>query len=117
MTVALALALAGCGGLQAYEGPRLPPEARAVVVADPAFSAGLPVAVILRKVDETSVPVGRSSVELAPGRHSFLVDCRVAESGGTTRHVVEAEVEPGQAYRLEAQATARGCERVLLVPR
>ena len=112
-TLACAI-LPGCGGVRAYEGAPLPPADRAIVRADPAFSAGLPVQVLLRKVDDYAVPAGRSAVELAPGRHSFVVDCRLAETGSTTRFALEAEVDAGAEYRLEAEATAVGCERVEL---
>ncbi len=115
LTTMLACAvLAGCGSYRAYEGPALPRAERARVAADPSFSAGLPVQVILRKVDDREVPLGRSAVELAPGRHVFIVDCRLAETGSATRFVLEAEVDAGAEYRLEAEATAVGCERVEL---
>jgi len=107
-------ATAGCGSLQAYEGERLPAGERAVVSADPAVSAGLPVEVILRKVDGYEVPVSKSSVELSPGPHRFVVDCRVPEAGVVTRFVIDAEVEAGGSYRLRADATARGCLEVVL---
>ncbi|MBS1200415.1 MAG: hypothetical protein H6R27_1093 [Proteobacteria bacterium] len=106
--------LAGCGTLQAYEGSRLPAGERAVVHADPSVSAGLPVEVILRKVDDLEVPVSRTSVELRPGPHRFIVDCRVREAGVVTRFVVDAEVAAGGSYRLVADATARGCRSVEL---
>ena len=110
----LAAVTAGCGSLRAYEGERLPAGERAVVRADPALSAGLPVEVILRKVDDYEVPVGRRSVELAPGSHRFVVDCRVPEAGVVTRFVLDEEVEAGGSYRLVADATARGCREVVL---
>jgi hypothetical protein len=112
--VALAAGSTACGSLQAYEGARLPAGERALVRADPAVSAGLPVEVILRKVDGYEVPVSRTSVELAPGVHRFVVDCRVPEAGVVTRFVIDAEVEAGASYRLEADATARGCREVVL---
>lgn len=108
------LGLSGCGSFQAYEGPRLPAAERALIHADPAFSAGLPVQVILRKVDEREVPLNRARVEVAPGRHQLIVDCRYAATGASTRFAIAAEVEAGAAYRLEAQATGRGCEAVTL---
>ena len=114
--LAAAAALGGCGSLQAYEGPRLPAGERAVVRADPAVSAGLPVEVILRKVDAYQVPVGDSRVELRPGAHRFVVDCRVPEAGIVTRFVIDAEVQAGGSYRLLADATARGCRSVELRP-
>lgn len=110
----LAAVTAACGSLRAYEGERLPAGERAVVRADPALSAGLPVEVLLRKVDDYEVPVGRSSVELAPGRHRFVVDCRVPEAGVVTRFVLDEAVEAGGSYRLVADATARGCREVVL---
>lgn len=110
--LAAAALLAGCGTLQAYEGSRLPAGERAVVHADPSVSAGLPVEVILRKVDDFEVPVSKTSVELRPGPHRFIVDCRVREAGVVTRFVVDAEVAAGSSYRLVADATARGCRSV-----
>ena len=112
-TLACAI-LTACGSYRAYEGPALPRAERARVAADPSFSAGLPVQVILRKVNDREVPLGRSAVELPPGRHALVVDCRLAETGSTTRFAFEAEVEAGGQYRLEAEATAVGCERVEL---
>jgi hypothetical protein len=112
--VALAAGGTACSSLQAYEGTRLPAGERALVRADPAVSAGLPVEVILRKVDGYEVPVSRTSVELAPGAHRFVVDCRVPEAGVVTRFVIDAAVEAGGSYRLEADATARGCREVVL---
>jgi hypothetical protein len=115
MTLLCAAALqAGCGTTQAYEGDRLPAGERAVVHADPSVSAGLPVEVILRKVDEFEVPVSSASVELRPGAHRFVVDCRVPEAGIVTRFVIDAEVAAGGSYRLVADATARGCRSVAL---
>jgi hypothetical protein len=112
-TLACAI-LVGCGSYRVYEGPPLPRAERARVAADPSFSAGLPVQVILRKVDDREVPLGRSAVELAPGRHVLVVDCRLAEPGSTTRFALEVELDAGAEYRLEAEATAVGCERVEL---
>jgi uncharacterized lipoprotein len=109
-----ALCLSGCGTLRAYDGERLAADDYAVVRADPSVSAGLPVQVILRKVDDYDVPVTRTAVELRPGSHSFLVDCRVPEAGEVTRFAITAEVAPGGRYRLVADATARGCRGVAL---
>lgn len=111
------LVLVGCGTLQGYEGTRLPPAVRATVQADPVFSAGLPVQVILRKADDRAVPASRARVELAPGQHVLIVDCRIAATGATARFAVEAELEAGHAYRLEADATAQRCEAVRLEAR
>ncbi len=112
--VFLTLLLAACATERAYEGPRLPASGRAIVRADPALSAGLPVTLRLRRVDERELPLTASSVELAPGAHALLVDCSVAESGSTRRFTVNAELEPGASYRLVAIASARNCEAVEL---
>lgn len=110
----VAATLVACGSLRAYEGERLAAGEGAVVRADPSISAGLPVEVILRKVDDFEVPVNRTSVELRPGQHRFVVDCRVREAGVVTRFVLDAEVMAGGSYRLVADASSRGCQSVEL---
>ena len=118
MLVSLAaLACTACATERAYPGPALPPGERAIVHADPAFSAGLPVQLRLRRAGDREVPLRASSVELPPGRQTLLVDCRVQESDATRRFVVEAELEAGAEYRLVAQASARYCDAVELVRR
>ena len=114
--LALAAMLAsGCTTERAYEGPPLAADERAIVRADPVVSAGAPVQVRLRQVDDREVGLAASQVELAPGKHAFLVDCRIAESGSVRRFTVEAELEAGGRYRLVADATARNCEAVALI--
>jgi hypothetical protein len=118
MLVSLAaLACTACATERAYPGPALPPGERAIVHADPVFSAGLPVQLRLRRAGDRKVPLQASSVELPPGRQTLLVDCRVQESDATRRFVVEAELEAGAEYRLVAQASARYCDAVELVRR
>ena len=112
-----ALAGTACATERAYPGPALAPGERAIVHADPVFSAGLPVQLRLRRAGDRAVPLRASSVELPPGRQSLLVDCRVLESDATRRFVVEAELEAGAEYHLVAQASARNCEAVDLVRR
>ena len=106
---------AGCATTRAYDGPPLPASERAVVRADPAVSAGLPVQLRLRQVDGREISLGSSAAELPPGAHELLVDCRVAESGSVRRFVVEVELAAGGEYRLVATATARNCEAVELI--
>ena len=117
LLVAAGLVLAGCGTLQAYDGARLPSASRGIVQGGPAFSAGLPVLAILRKAGDRPVPVRHARVELAPGRHVLVVDCRIAAAGTTERFSIEADLEAGRSYRLVADATARRCEAVRLEPR
>ncbi len=112
--ILLMLLPAGCATERAYDGPRLPAAERALVHADPAVSAGLPVQLRLRQVDERSIPLAASSVELQPGPHRLLVDCRVTESGTTQRFTLDVELEPGGKYRLVAVASTRNCEAVEL---
>ena len=108
-------ALASCATERLYDGPPLPESERAIVRADPVVSAGLPVQLRLRQVDGREIGLSSSAVELAPGAHTFLVDCRVEESGAVNRFVVEEELEPGGRYRLVANASARNCEAVELI--
>jgi hypothetical protein len=85
------------------------------VRADPVVSAGAPVQIRLRRVNEREVRLSASRVELPPGKHQLLVDCRVAESGSMRRFTVEEDLEAGGRYRLVADTTARNCEAVALV--
>ena len=110
--LALAAVASGCATERLYEGAPLPAGEAAIVRADPAVSAGAPVQVRLRRVDGREVGVSATRVELPPGPHVLLVDCRVAESGSVRRFTVEAELERGGRYRLVADTTARNCEAV-----
>lgn len=111
----VALLLSGCVTTRVYDGPPLPASERAIVRADPAVSAGLPVQVRLRQVDGRDVSLQTSAVELAPGAHELLVDCRVVESGAVGRFDLEVELVAGGEYRLVATATGRNCEAVQLI--
>ena len=110
----VAFLISGCA---TYHVSGVPGSAAARVTADPVISAGLPVRVVLRQVDGRPVDLRYSSAELPAGRHEFLVDCRVAESGADSRHVVVAELQPGGHYRFVGVATSRRCETVELQPR
>ena len=111
----VAVLLAGCVTTRGYDGPPLPASERAIVRADPVVSAGLPVQVRLRQVDGRDISLQTSAVELAPGAHELLVDCRVAESGAVARFDMEVELAAGAEYRLVATATVRNCEAVQLI--
>ncbi len=111
----VAALLAGCATERAYEGPPLAPDERAVVRADPVVSAGLPVQIRIRQADGHDIGLAASKVELPPGRHSLVVDCRVAETGSVRRFALEEELEAGGRYRLVANATPRNCEAVALI--
>jgi hypothetical protein len=112
MTLRVALPLlcsftAGCMTGQSYEGERREPEEVARISGDMRVTAGAPVTVILRQVDGRTLSIGENAVEVLPGSHTLLVDCRIAETGGVSRHTIEAEVSEGRRYRLVAE-TAPG---------
>ncbi len=111
----MAAVTAACTTQRVYPGPESPTGTSAIVRADPAFSAGLPVQLRLRKVGDRRISLHASAIELPPGRHSLLVDCRVLESGVTRRFVVEADLEAGREYRLVARASSRNCDAVELI--
>lgn len=118
IVICLAAALAAaCVTERVYDDPKSPAGGSAIVRADPAFSAGLPVQLRLRKADDRRLAMLASAVELPAGHHSLLVDCRVLESGVTRRFVVEADLEAGREYRLVARASARNCDAVELTER
>jgi hypothetical protein len=110
-----AMLLSGCATQRLYDGEPLPSDQSAVVRADPVVSAGAPVQVRLRAVDGHEVSISTGKVELAPGKHTFMVDCRVAESGSVGRFTVESELDAGGHYRLVADTSARKCEAVELI--
>lgn len=110
-----ALAVAACATERAYEGPALAKEERAVVRADPVVSAGSPVQVRIRQADGHDVGLTASKVELPPGKHSFVIDCKVAASGAVRRFTLEEELDAGGRYRIVADATTRNCEAVALI--
>jgi hypothetical protein len=114
-TVLILLLLAGCATERAYEGPALAKDERAIVRADPVVSAGLPVQIRIRRADGHDVGFAASQVELPPGKHSLVVDCRVAETGAVRRFTLEEELDAGGRYRLVADTSARNCEAVALI--
>lgn len=102
------------GACATYRVPGAQGQRMARVAADPVISAGLPVRVVLRRIDAERVAGRYSSAEVPAGRHEFLVDCSVVETGASSRHVVVAELEPGGRYRFVGIANARRCESVVL---
>jgi hypothetical protein len=108
------LASAACSTQQLPAGPVA---GRAIVRADPAVSAGLPVQVRLRQVDDVAVSWRAAAAGLPAGRHRLLVDCRVMATRSTGRFALEVELEAGREYRLVARASARDCDGVELALR
>jgi hypothetical protein len=109
------LAAAGCMTVQTYEGPRRPRGEVAHIAGDLALG-GAPISVVLRKVDGVTLNVSQNAVDVLPGTHTLLVDCRIPETGGTSRHEIEVEVYEGRTYRLvpETGPGLRECEDVRL---
>lgn len=99
--------LAVCGGcmtVQIYDGSRRDSDEVARISGDPRLSAGVPLSLILRQVDERTLGFGENSAEVLPGPHTLLVDCRIEETASVTRHSIEAEVFAGGRYKLVAEA-------------
>jgi hypothetical protein len=113
----LGLTLAGCESLRGYEGPRLPDSELAHITADSRFASGMPLSIILRRVDSFDLGPRYSGVKVLPGAHSLLIDCTVTESRQTTRHHLDVEVYAGVKYRLVADTGPgnRECVDVQLV--
>ena len=106
----------GCMTLQSYEGPKRDRDEVARISGDPIVTAGAPISVILRKVDDRELSVGQRSVEVLPGEHTLLVDCRIAETKRVSRHTVTADVSAGRQYKLRAETGPglRECTEVFL---
>jgi hypothetical protein len=98
----MAFVCSGCLTASMYEGERRPRDEVARITGDPRVTAGTPVTVILRQVDGRALSIGQSAVNVLPGTHTLLVDCRIAETSSVTRHTIEAEVSAGASYRLVA---------------
>lgn len=98
------LLLGGCATERGYEGPARPSAELAIIEGAPRVNAGLPLAPLLRKVDERVVGVGYSRVQVAPGTHRVLVDCVMAAEHTTTRFELAIETYPGRRYLLVADS-------------
>ena len=112
----IAVLLGGCMSVQLYVGPKRDKDEVARITGDPVVTAGSPVTVILRQVDGHDIGVTQTSVEVLEGKHSLLVDCRIAETKGGSRHALEVEVFGGRKYRLRAETgpALRECTGVTL---
>jgi hypothetical protein len=112
------LLMGGCTAVQLYDGERREPDEVARISGDLRVTAGAPVSVILRQVDGRTLNVGQHTVEVLPGTHSLLADCRIAETQRVSRHVIEADVSAGRRYRLVAEVAPglRECTDVTLEP-
>lgn len=102
-TIAVVVICSGCMTAQVYDGPHRDKDEVARISGDLRITAGAPLTVILREVDDHPLTVGQSSVDVLPGSHRLLVDCRIAETESVTRHSIEAEVSAGRQYKLAAE--------------
>jgi hypothetical protein len=114
--IGTALIAAGCMTAQTYEGERRPRSEVAHIVGDMRLNTGIPISVSLRQVDGITLSASQSAVDVLPGTHTLLVDCRVQETGSITRHEIEVEVFENRTYRLvpETAPGLRGCSEVRL---
>jgi hypothetical protein len=110
------IACSSCGTAQLYDGPRRSAIEVARISGDLRINAGSPLTVILREVDNTPLNIGQSAVEVLPGKHRLLVDCRIAETESVSRHSIDAEVSAGRHYKLVAETGPglRECTQVTL---
>jgi hypothetical protein len=103
LILALCLTCSGCMTASMYDGEKRERDELARISGDLRVTAGTPVTVILRQVDGRTLNLGQSSVDVLPGAHKLLVDCRIAETSSVTRHTVDADVSAGASYRLVAE--------------
>lgn len=108
--------IGGCMSVQLYDGPKRDRDEVARISGDPVVTAGSPITVVLRQVDDHDIGLTQTSVEVLEGKHSLLVDCRIAETKSVSRHSLQVEVYGGGKYRLRAQAgpALRECTGVSL---
>lgn len=114
--LALIVVCSGCATGQLYDGPRRSSDEVARISGDLRINAGSPLTAILREVDNTPLNVGQNAVDVLPGKHRLLVDCRIAETGNVSRHSIDAEVSAGRHYKLVAETGPglRECTQVTL---
>ncbi len=112
------LGLAGTACASLHVGESEPGVTRATLIADPAFNAGLPVTVVLRKVDSVAAGPFESRASLSPGPHRVIVDCAVAGTPAKARFVLDMDAEPGARYRLDAVLAPgnQHCDDVRITP-
>jgi hypothetical protein len=114
--LAIAPLCGGCLSTQLYEGAKRDRNEVARITGDPVITAGSPITVVLRRVDEHDIGIAQTSVEVLEGEHELLVDCRLAENKSVARHALKVNVYGGRSYRLrpEAGPGLRECTSVTL---
>lgn len=116
VALAFVVACSGCSTAQVYEGERRNADEVAHIAGDLRINAGSPLTVILREVDETPLNIGQNAVDVLPGKHRLLIDCKIAETGNVSRHAIDVEVSAGRHYKLVAETGPglRECTQVTL---
>ncbi|HEV8334423.1 MAG TPA: hypothetical protein VGQ22_23580 [Steroidobacteraceae bacterium] len=116
VALAVVVTCSGCATAQLYDGPRRSNDEVAHIAGDLRINAGSPLTVVLRQVDEVELNLGQNAVDILPGKHRLLVDCRIAETQNVSRHAVDVEVSAGRHYKLVAEAGPglRECTQVTL---
>jgi hypothetical protein len=106
----------GCLSTQLYDGAKRDRNEVARITGDPIITAGSPITVVLRRVDEHDIGIAQTSVDVLEGEHELLVDCRLAENKSVSRHALKVNVYGGRKYRLrpESGPGLRGCSDVSL---
>jgi hypothetical protein len=114
--IAIAPFCGGCLSTQLYDGAKRDRNEVARISGDPVITAGSPITVVLRRVDEHDIGIAQTSVEVLEGEHELLVDCRLAENKSVSRHALTVNVYGGRSYRLrpEAGPGLRECTSVTL---
>lgn len=113
----IAFAATGCQSLQVYDGAHRESRELAHIAGDLRITAGAPLSIILRRVDDANLGLRYNGVDVLPGAHTLLIDCTVTESKQTTRHHLDVDVDAGVKYRLVANTGPgnRQCVDVQLV--
>jgi hypothetical protein len=93
----------GCFSTQLYDGAKRDRNEVARISGDPVITAGSPITVVLRRVDEHDIGIAQTSVEVLEGEHDLLVDCRLAENKSVARHALKVNVYGGRSYRLRPE--------------
>jgi hypothetical protein len=116
LALALVVACSGCGTAQVYDGERRNADEVARITGDLRINAGSPLTLVLRQVDDTPLTIGQNAVDVLPGKHRLLVDCRIAEIESVSRHSVDVDVSAGRHYKLVAETGPglRECTQVTL---
>jgi hypothetical protein len=114
--LAMATSCSGCMSTQLYDGAKRDRNEVARITGDPVITAGSPITVVLRRVDEHDIGIAHTSVDVLEGDHELLADCRVAETKSVSRHALKVTVYGGRKYRLrpESGPGLLGCSNVSL---